>query len=133
MSIRLANMLSAIKNNAMVQKTVVEVPYAKLCESVANVMKDGGFVSEVKVFKEKNTSHKTLKIELATQLNSQKPVLTDLRIMSKPGRRIYKQVDELKKVVGGYGIGVISTSRGIMSVEDAKRKRLGGELLCEIW
>ncbi len=127
----IANMLSTIKNSSMVGKPSVEVPYSKQKEEIAKVLEAKGIVSKVKVFSEKGSPHKGLHIDLA--YNEEVPVLNDIKRVSKPGRRIYKQSNEIGFSKSGYGVLVVSTSRGIMSGEDARKKKLGGEVICEAW
>ena len=127
----IANMLSTIKNAVMVRKTFVEIPHSKQNEEIAKVLEGRGFVGKVKVFSHKGSTHKGLHIDLA--YDEEIPVLNNIRRVSRPGRRIYKQSGDLRLVKGGHGLLVISTSRGIMSGEEAKKKSLGGEVLCEAW
>ena len=129
---RVANLLSTIKNAYLVNKEAVEVPYSKQLEQVANVLKKEGFVKKVKPFKYSGKAFKGLRIDLSYDDN-ELPVLLDLERVSKPGRRIYKKAEELGSVKGGYGVLVVSTSRGVMSGEEARKKRLGGEVICKVW
>ncbi len=122
---RLSNMLSALKNASLGGKDFVEVPHTKECEAVAKVLKSAGFLSEAKAFKEKGVSYKKLRLEISG--------MQDMKRLSKPGRRVYKKAEELRSVAGGYGVLVISTSRGVMSGQEAKKKKLGGEVLCSVW
>ena len=127
----IANMLSTIKNASMIKKPSVEVPYSKQKEEIAKVLESRGFVSKVKVFSEKNSPIKGLHIDLA--YTNDLPAINDIKRVSRPGRRIYKEALKLDFVKSGYGVLVVSTSRGIMSGEDARKKKLGGEVLCKVW
>jgi small subunit ribosomal protein S8 len=127
----IADMLSTIKNAFSVRKPFVEVPYSKQKEQIAKVLEERGFISKVKVFSEKNSPIKGLHIDLA--YTDDLSTIKDLRRVSKPGRRIYKEALDLNYVKSGHGILVVSTSRGIMSGEEARKKKLGGEVLCEVW
>jgi small subunit ribosomal protein S8 len=126
----LSNMLSIIKNAAMARKPYVEVFHSNECEHVAKVLKEKGYLSEVKVFKPKDKSYKMIRLDLA--YDNALPQISELKRISKPGRRVYKGSAQLRPVKSGYGMLIISTSRGIMSGEEAKVKKLGGELLCEV-
>ncbi|MBD3366095.1 30S ribosomal protein S8 [candidate division WWE3 bacterium] len=128
----LSNMLSTIKNAYLVRKEAVEVPYSKQSEAVAKVLEASGFVKKVKSFKHKGKAYKGLSIELSYD-ETDLPKLMNVRRISKPGRRIYKKADEIRSVKGGYGVLVVSTPRGIMSGDEARKRRLGGELICEVW
>lgn len=128
----ISNLVSIIKNASLVNKTYVEVNHTKESENVVNVLKDTGFVEDVKVFKEKDSIGKKLKITLAYEKDGT-PKITDIKRVSKPGRRIYVPSKNIKPVVGGYGINVVSTNRGVMTGEQAKIKKLGGEIICKVW
>ena len=128
---RISNMLSAIKNASMVGKDLVEITYSKECESIAKVLEKGGFVSGVKTFKPKETKRKMLRIDLINEEGQ--PKVRDIKRISRPGKRIYRGARQLKPVQAGFGLLVISTSRGVMSGAEAKKKKLGGEVLCEVY
>lgn len=130
---RLSNMLSTIKNASMAKKEVVEVIHTKECEAVANVLKENGYLTEVKVFKHKGSPAKGLHLELAKSEDTEEFVLSDVKRVSKPGRRLYTNYSDIKLVMGGRGVLVLSTSRGVMSGKDARNKKLGGEILCEVY
>ena len=128
---RLSNMLSDLKNAALARKSYIETFYSKECEGVANVLKEAGFLEDVKIFKEKGNSYKSLRLDLAKQDGQIK--ITDVKRLSKPGRRQYGGNSDIKPVVGGYGVLIVSTSRGIMSGLEARKKKLGGELICKVY
>ena len=128
---RLSNMISSIKNSSMTGKDILEVPYTAICESVARVLKQKGFIEDIKVFKKERSSMKMLKVQLSKEGNVIK--LSEAKRVSKPGRRIYKSAQELKPVLQGLGVMVISTSRGVMDAQEAKKKKLGGEVICEVY
>jgi len=94
-------------------------------------MEERGFVEKVKVFSHKGSVHKGLHIDLAYKDGL--PVISDLKRVSRPGRRMYLHANELRLVKGGYGLAIVSTSRGVMSSEEAKKKKLGGEVICKVW
>ena len=127
---RISNMLSALKNAAMANNDFVETYYTKQCEGVAKVLKEAGYLEGVKTFKPKGKSYKGLRLDLAK--NDGAFVLTDVIRVSKPGRRLYSTSSELTPFYGNAGVLVVSTSRGIMSGREAKRKKLGGELICQV-
>lgn len=127
----MSNMLSSIKNASMVGKANVEVMHTKQCEAVVKVLAGKGYVSNVKVFKESGRPFKKMNIELAYDEYGNS-IFKELRRVSKPGRRVYKSASDLGKYLSGYGLQIVSTSRGVMSGEDAKTKKLGGELICQV-
>jgi small subunit ribosomal protein S8 len=124
-------MLSSIKNAAMAGNLFVETYYSKECESVAKVLKEAGFLSEVKVFKPKGKGYKGLRLDLV--MKDEEPVLSNIIRVSKPGRRMYMGSDDIKPVKGGHGVLILSTSKGIMSGMEAKKRKLGGEVICRVY
>jgi len=127
----LSNMLSSIKNAALVGKESVEVVHTNVNESVAKVLKESGFLEEVSVFKEKGSPSKGMKLTISMVAGA--PRIKDIKRVSRPGGRVYMSSSKIRPVLSGYGISVISTSRGIMSDGSARKKKLGGEVLCEVW
>lgn len=128
---RTSNMLSSIKNIAMAGRDFIEIRHSKECEAIAKVLEETGFLEGVKTFKQENGMGKMLHIGLVKEDGVAK--LSQVKIVSKPGRRIYKKFGELYPVLQGLGVMVISTSRGIMSGREARKKKLGGEVICEVY
>ncbi|MFZ5424699.1 MAG: 30S ribosomal protein S8 [Patescibacteria group bacterium] len=128
----ISNMLSSIKNASMVNKDFIEVPHTKVCEEVAKSLKGAGFLENVKVFKDKDSGFKMLNLALAKDEEGNSKI-TELKRVSKPGLRVYKPSDDLRRVRGGYGVAVISTNRGIVLDSEARKKKLGGEVICIAW
>lgn len=128
---RTSNMLSAIKNAAMAGRDFIEIRHSKECESIAKVLEEKGYLEGVKSFKQENGGGKMLHIGVTKEEGIAK--LSQVKIVSKPGRRIYKKFGELRPVLQGLGVMVISTSRGIMSGQEARKKKLGGEVICEVY
>lgn len=126
----LSDMLSSIKNAAMSGKPSIEVPYTKESEEVAKNLRKAGFLENVKVFKEENSSFKKLHIDLVFENGVSK--ITDVKRISKPGRRTYSGYKDLRRAAGGFGVTVVSTSRGVMDSSEARKKKLGGEVICEV-
>ncbi|MGH8458323.1 MAG: 30S ribosomal protein S8 [Nevskiales bacterium] len=122
----IADMLTRIRNGHAAEKTRVTMPSSKLKVSIAQVLKDEGYVTDFRVADTEGKSE--LSIEL--KYFDGKPVIEKLQRISKPGLRIYKNKDELPRVMGGLGVAIISTSRGIMSDRAARAAGQGGEVLC---
>ena len=127
------DMLIRIKNAQMNKKERVLVSFSKANLEVAKILKSKNFIQdfERKKKKIKKTEHPFLEINLGS--GKQEPAIAGLKIVSKPSRRFYIKKEEIKPVVSGYGISIISTSKGIMTGEEAKKSNLGGELLAEVW
>ena len=128
---RLSNMVSSIKNGAMAKKDFIEVPYSIECESIAKVLEQKGFLEGVKVFKKEKSNLKMIRLGFVKDGDEIK--ISEAKRVSKPGRRIYKGAKEFRPVLQGLGVLVVSTSRGIMAGEEARKKKLGGEVLCEVY
>ncbi len=125
----ITDMLNQIRNAKAVGKTEVLLPFSKLKNEIALILAREGFLGEIKkVVKGKN---KILKINL--KYDNQVPAVEGLKRVSKPGQRIYAGVHEIKKVQGGFGISIISTPKGLMTNKEARKAKLGGEVLLEIW
>jgi small subunit ribosomal protein S8 len=125
----ITNMLNQIKSAQAVGKTEVLVPLSKLKSEIANLLSKEGFIGEVK--KSVKGGLKVLKITL--KYDNGVPAIAGLKRISKPGQRIYNGVSEIKKVHGGYGISIVSTSKGLMTNKEAKKQQIGGEVICQIW
>ena len=128
MSDPIADMLTRIRNAGKALLPAVELPNSRMKESVAKILKSEGYVGDVAV--EGNTIKK-LKIRLKYQ--GKKNVIEGLKRVSRPGLRRYVGSTEIPRVLSGMGISIISTPEGVMTGAQAKRKNLGGELLCNIW
>ncbi len=130
MSDPLADMITRIRNAVMVNFRTVEVPLSTLKVGVAKVLKDEGFIEDYQILKE--TVQGTMRINLKYGANGEK-VVTGLRRVSKPGKRIYVKSDKIPKVMSGLGIAVLSTSKGIITDRQARQLGVGGEVLCNVW
>lgn len=126
----MSDMLTRIRNASMVRKATVELPSSKMKEGVAQVLVRQGYLLDA------TTTEQGVKriLKLTLKYSADRvPAITAIRRISKPGRRLYAKADELKTVRSGFGITILSTPRGIMTNIDAKKQRLGGELICEIY
>lgn len=130
MSDPLADMLTRIRNAGMVSFESVEMPHSKLKAGVAGILKEEGYIRGYDVIEDSKQG--VLRIDLKYDQN-RRQVITGIRKVSKPGRRIYVKADAIPRVMSGMGIAVLSTSRGIMTDGQARRQGVGGELLCEVW
>lgn len=128
MTDNIADMLTRIRNGGRALLPTVTMPHSRMKESIAKVLVKEGYLSEVAVA---GTVKKTLTVRLKYQ--GKNSVIEDLQRVSRPGLRRYVGADELPRVRGGLGISIVSTSEGIMSGAAARRKNLGGELLCFVW
>ena len=125
----ITDMLNQIRNAQAVGKTEVLIPLSKIKNEIAVILSKEGFIGEVK----KATKGKIKVLKINLKYEAEVPAITGFKRVSKPGQRIYQGTSEIKKVHGGYGISIISTSKGLMTNKDARYKKLGGEVICQVW
>ena len=124
-------MLTRIRNAQRALLPAVEVPHSKMKESIANILKKEGYVAEVAVEAKAKTTFKTIKLKLKYQ--GKKSVIEGIRRISRPGLRQYVGATDIPRVRGGLGVSVISTPEGLMTGTQARKKNLGGEVVCYVW
>ena len=125
----ISDMLNRIRNAQMARKSEVSIPFSNLKFEIAQILGKNKFVEKVE---KKGRKNKKL-IDIILKYEDKTPVLAGLKRISKPGQRIYLSFGKIKQVRGGYGIAIISTSKGLMTDKEARRQKLGGELICEAW
>jgi small subunit ribosomal protein S8 len=125
----ISDMFTRIRNAAAVNKQAIDLPYSRIKETVAKILVDNGFLKNVSVDNE--GIHKSLRIVINDEGNNS--VITEISRVSRPGRRVYVSADKIPTVKRGRGIVIVSTSSGIMTGRDAKAKRLGGELIGQVY
>ena len=128
MSDPISDMLTRIRNSLLRFKRDVRIPSSKLKVAIANILKQEGYIKDYRV--EENDKRTTLIIEL--KYFKGKPVIESMKRVSKPSLRSYKSVSELPKVMGGLGIAIISTAKGVMTDKSAREHGIGGEVLCYV-
>lgn len=126
----IADMLTRIRNASMAGLEKVDMPASKIKIEITKILKEKGFIKSFKVVRDKKQG--IIKISMK-YLDGNEKALTGLKRVSTPGRRVYADKTKIPKVMGGYGISIISTSKGILIDEDCRQKGLGGEILCRIW
>ncbi len=124
----IADMLTQIRNAQAVKKPEVTLSYSKVKLGVAKILKEEGYIADFSIL-EKN---KFLKMVLK-YLENGKPLIQNIKRVSTPGQRIYVGSKDIRKILGGLGTSIVSTSRGIMTGKEARKKNLGGEAICEIF
>ena len=128
----IADMLARIRNATMVQHRQVVMPSSKMCEAVAGILKEEGFIEDYDLIPA--TPRPILRISLRyTRTKRPQPVITGLRRVSSPGRRVYAGRHDLPWVRSGLGVAIVSTSKGVMTAQQARRQRVGGEVPCYVW
>jgi small subunit ribosomal protein S8 len=126
----IADMLTRVRNALAARHPKVDVPASKLKAEIARIMKEEGYIANFKVAEEEGK--RTIKIYLKYSTDNE-PVISKIARVSKPGRRVYVGQKEIPRVLGGMGINILTTPRGVMTGRTAHRERVGGEILCEIW
>jgi small subunit ribosomal protein S8 len=127
------DMIAALKNANQRRHIKAAITHSRFKEGVARVLKDEGYIVDFKVTAdEKLPVRKTLWVYLKYDTDGQR-VLTDIIRVSKPGRRIFRPIDSVGRVLDGLGISVLSTNRGLLSDRQARKQRVGGELVCRVW
>ena len=130
MSDSIADMLTRIRNATKVKFNAVNIPASKLKISIANILKNEGFIKNYKFIKDKKQGILRIYLKYGT---GQAKVLFGLERISKPSRRVYIKNKDIKPVLNGIGIAILSTSKGIMTDKQARSENIGGEILCNIW
>lgn len=125
----IADMLTRIRNASSVKKAAVLVPYSKINFNIAKILEREKYVAKVETIDE---VVKQIKIELSYDA-SKKPNIRHIRRVSRIGQRIYVGKDSIKKVLNGYGVSIISTSKGLLTDREARKTGIGGEILCEVY
>jgi small subunit ribosomal protein S8 len=126
----IADLLTRIRNAARAKHPRVDLPSSKLKVEVARILKEEGYLANFKVIEEKGK--RTLRVFLR-YTPDRRSVITDLKRISRPGSRRYVGKTDIRPVVGGMGISILSTPRGLMTGQSARKQGVGGELLCEVW
>ena len=127
----IADMLTRIRNGLMADHDSVESPHSRIREELSRILKEQGYVSGYSVVEGEPSS--TIKVILKYEGSNRDPIIQSLRRISKPGRRGYVGSNELRSVLGGLGITVLSTSSGVMTGSAARKAGVGGEILCEVY
>ncbi len=126
----ISDMFSSIKNAQAVHHQTVDVPFSNLKLEIIQILVKENFISEFK--KLKRNKFRVLRVYLKYNKDGS-GAISSLKRISKSSRRVYRKVNEIKKIRGGYGMGIISTSKGLMTLKKAREQKLGGEIICEIW
>ena len=126
----IADMLTRIRNGLQARHASVEMPASKIKSAIAEVLKDEGYIKGFSNVGEGPT--RALKVELR-YVGKNEPVLSGIKRISKPGLRVYSSSGDIPRVFGGLGVAIVSTSRGVMSGAQARKRGIGGEVICHVW
>ena len=125
----ITDMLNQIRNAEAVAKPEILIPYSKIKNEIATILTKEGFIGEIK----KTTKGKIKALKIVLKYEAGVPAIAGAKRVSKPGQRIYEGADEIKRVRGGFGISIVSTSKGLMTNKEARKSKLGGEVICQVW
>jgi len=126
----ISNLLSRLRNAQMSRADQLELPATGVLQNIAQILKEEGFIKGYRVVTEKNIGRLRISLKAVPETGY---AIKGMRRMSRPGRRIYVGKDDIPTVKNGFGVAIISTSKGVMTGEKAKKLSVGGELLCEVW
>jgi len=131
----IADMLTRIRNAIMVSQSTVSVPHSKLKESIAQILRDEGYLDGFEVAPEEGNPQKTirLKIRYVGVRRERRSVITGMARISRPGRRVYTGKTEIPWVLSGMGVAILSTPKGVMTGKRARQMGVGGEVICQVW
>ena len=125
----IADMLTRLRNGNTARHTDVKVPFSKIKESMANILKNEGYITSYEIKEEGNIRD----IVVTLKYMDGDAVIKGLKRISKPGRRVYTSVENLPKVLGGLGIAIVSTPKGVITDKECRKHSVGGEVLCYVW
>lgn len=125
----IADMLTRIRNANAARHSVVAIPFSKIKESIANILKNEGYIVDYEI-KEEGTKKD---IVVSLKFVDGEAVVKGLKRISKPGRRVYSSVENLPKVLGGLGIAIVSTPKGVLTDKECRKHSVGGEVICYVW
>ena len=125
----IADMLTRIRNGNMAKHAQVAVPFSRIKESIANILKNEGYIAGYEIKEEGNIRD----IVITLKYMDGDAVIKGLKRISKPGRRVYTSVENLPKVLGGLGIAIVSTPKGVITDKECRKHSVGGEVLCYVW
>ena len=125
----ISDMLTRIRNALRIRAEKVDIPASRIKVEIARILKEEGFIKTYKILKDKRQGV----LRIVPRYVENESVLSGLKRISKPGRKIYSSSKEISKVMGGVGIAILSTSKGIMSDKASRREGVGGEVICHVW
>ena len=129
----IADMLTRIRNALMARKTEVIIPRSKIKVEIARILKEEGYIYDYSVGDETPIPYINIQLKYFGEHRNRQPVISTIQRISKPGRRVYRKRDELPIVLSGTGIAIITTPKGVMTAQQARRDGVGGEVLCYVW
>ncbi|MBW4437087.1 MAG: 30S ribosomal protein S8 [Pleurocapsa minor GSE-CHR-MK-17-07R] len=133
MSDPIADLLSRIRNALMAGKSTVEAPTSKIKVEIARILQEEGYIESYEVIEQQPFGVLSITLKYHGARRERKPVISNITRVSKPGRRVYRGRMDLPRVMSGIGIAIVTTPKGVMTAAQARRERVGGEVLCYVW
>lgn len=133
MSDPIADMLTRVRNALMAGKTTVDIPSSKIKVEIARILKEEGYIEAFEVVEQKPYPILQITLKYHGARRERRPVITNITRISKPGRRVYRGRLDLPRVMSGIGIAIVTTPKGVVTAAQARRERVGGEILCYVW
>lgn len=125
----ISDLLIRLKNAALAGHEEVRLPYSKMKAQIAAILLEEGYLTAV----EKIEGVPIATLQLGLKYVGRSPAMSDVKLLSKPGRRLYTNVKDIPRTLGGYGVTIVSTNKGVLSDKSARQQNVGGELICQIW
>lgn len=129
----IADMLTRVRNALLAGKTEASFPKSKLKSEIVRILKEEGYIEDYTIGEETPVPMITVTLKYYGARRQRKPVITNISRVSKPGRRVYRNRKDLPRVMSGMGIAIVTTPKGVMTAQQARRERVGGEVLCYVW
>lgn len=129
----IADMLTRIRNALMARTPTCDVPTSKIKVEIARILKEEGFIEDYEVVDGKPYANIVITLKYHGTRRDRQPVISNITRVSKPGRRVYRKRTDLPRVMSGIGIAIVTTPKGVMTAQQARRERIGGEVLCYVW
>lgn len=129
----IADSITRIRNASMRKQEVTKLLYSKIVESIVKILQDKGYIESFKVVEDGNKKSINVVLKYEEDGKTKRPVINEIKRLSKPGRRVYKGRDEIKRFKNGYGTIIVSTSKGVLPNDEAYKLGVGGEVLCSVW
>ncbi len=129
----IADSITRIRNASTRGQEVTQLLYSKIVEAIVKILQEKGYIESYKVVEEGNRKYINVVLKYEEAGKKKRPVINEIKRISKPGRRIYKGKDEIKRFKNGYGTIIVSTSKGVLPNDEAYRLGVGGEVLCSVW
>lgn len=125
----IADMIARIKNAVLARHATVSIPHSKIKAAIAQILKENEYIESFEVTDAKPQPEIIVTLKYVSKM----PAITDIKRTSKPGRRLYSAAGQIPRVLNGYGMSILSTSKGVMSNAQARKQNVGGEVICQVW